>query len=35
MIEEMMTQIGDFFMDHKGIAMVVNFLVKHADFILE
>ena len=29
----MMSQIGDFFMAHKGIAMIVNFLVKHADFI--
>ena len=29
----MMSQIGDFFMAHKGIAMIINFLVKHADFI--
>ena len=33
MFESMMNQIGDFFMAHKGIAMIVNFLVKHADFI--
>lgn len=33
MIEKMITQISDFFMAHKGIAMIVNFLVKHADFI--
>ncbi len=33
MFESMMTQIGDFFMAHKGIAIIVNFLVKHADFI--
>ena len=33
MFESMMTQIGDFFMAHKGIAMIVNFLIKHADFI--
>ena len=33
MFETMMSQIGDFFMAHKGIAMIVNFLVKHADFI--
>ena len=33
MFENLMTQIGDFFMAHKGIAMIVNFLIKHADFI--
>lgn len=33
MFESMMTQIGDFFMAHKGIEMIVNFLIKHADFI--
>ena len=33
MFESMMTQIGGFFMAHKGIAMIVNFLIKHADFI--
>ena len=32
-MESMMSQISDFFMAHKGIAMIVNFLVKHADFI--
>ena len=32
-MESMMNQIGDFFMAHKGIAMIVNFLIKHADFI--
>ena len=33
MFENLMTQIGDFFMAHKGIAMIVNFLIKQADFI--
>lgn len=33
MFEEIVAKIGDFFMAHKGIAMIVNFLVKHADFI--
>ena len=33
-MEAMLSQITDFFMLHKGIALVVNFLVKHADFIL-
>ena len=33
MVEEIMIQISNFFMAHKGIAMIVNFLVKHADFI--
>lgn len=33
MLESMINQIGDFFMAHKGIAMTVNFLIKHADFI--
>ena len=28
-----MVQIGEFFMAHKGIAMLVNFIIKHADFI--
>ena len=32
-MESMMSQISDFFMVHKGIAMIVNFLIKHADFI--
>lgn len=32
-MESMMSQISDFFMAHKGIAMIVNFLIKHADFI--
>ena len=34
MFENLMTQIGNFFMAHKGFAMIVNFLIKHADFIL-
>lgn len=34
MFENLMTQVGDFFMAHEGIAMIVNFLIKHADFIL-
>ena len=33
MFENIVTQLSDFFMTHKGIAMIVNFLVKHADFI--
>lgn len=33
MFESMITQIGDFLMAHKGISTIVNFLVKHADFI--
>ena len=33
-MQDILTQVGDFFMAHKGIAMIVNFLVKHADFIL-
>ena len=33
MLETLMTQIGDFFMAHKGIEMIVKFLIKHADFI--
>ena len=33
-MEGILTQISDFFMAHEGIAVVVNFLVKHADFIL-
>ena len=33
MFENMMQQLGDFFMAHKGIALIVNFLVKHSDFI--
>ena len=33
MFENMMQQLADFFMAHKGIALIVNFLVKHADFI--
>jgi MscS family membrane protein len=33
MFENIMQQLCDFFMAHKGIAMIVNFLVKHADFI--
>ena len=33
MFESMMTQIGDFLMAHKGIEMIVKFLIKHADFI--
>lgn len=33
MFENFMSQLGDFFMAHKGIAMIVNFMVKHADFI--
>ena len=32
-MEGTFTQISDFFMAHEGIAMVVNFLIKHADFI--
>lgn len=34
MFENIATQVGDFFMAHKGIAMIVNFLIKHMDFIL-
>jgi len=34
MFENIVQQIADFFMAHKGIAMIVNFLAKHADFIL-
>ena len=33
MLESMMTRMSDFFMAHKGIATIVNFLIKHADFI--
>ena len=33
MFENMIQQLADFFMAHKGIALIVNFLVKHADFI--
>lgn len=33
-MEGILTQISDFFMAHEGIAMIVNFLIKHADFIL-
>ena len=33
MFESFINQVGDFFMAHKSIAMIVNFLVKHADFI--
>ena len=32
-MEKMIIEIGDFFMAHQGIAMIVNFLIKHADFI--
>ena len=34
MVEEIMTQISNFFMAHKGIALLVNFLAKHANFIM-
>ena len=34
MIENIMQQLGDFFMAHKGIAMIVNFLIKHSNVIL-
>ena len=34
MVEEIMTQISNFLMAHKGIAMIVNFLAKHANFIM-
>lgn len=33
MLETFMMQVGDFFMAHKGIAIIVNFLIKHANFI--
>ena len=33
MFESMMTQVSDFFMAHKAIATIVNFLIKHSDFI--
>ena len=33
-MEGTLTQISGFFMEHEGIAMIVNFLIKHADFIL-
>ena len=32
-MESMTKQISDFFMAHEGIAMIVDFLIKHADFI--
>lgn len=34
MISEMITRIGDFLIAHKGIAIIVNFFVKHASVIL-
>lgn len=34
MIEQVITQVSDFFMAHKGIAMIVNFLAKHANIII-
>ena len=34
MFENIMQQLGDFFMAHKGIAMIVNFLIKHSNVIL-
>ena len=34
MFENIMQQLGDFFMAHKGIAMIVNFLIKHSNIIL-
>ncbi len=34
MFETIMQQLGDFFMAHKGIAMIVNFLIKHSNVIL-
>ena len=33
-MEKIITEIGDFFMAHQGIAMIVNFLIKHANFII-
>jgi len=33
MFETFVNEAGDFFMAHKGIATIVNFLIKHADFI--
>ena len=34
MFGSFISEAGNFFMSHKGIAMVVNFLIKHADFII-
>lgn len=34
MFENFISQVGDFFMAHKYIAMVVHFFVNHIDFIL-
>ena len=33
-MESMITVINDFFMAHKSISMIVNFLIEHTDFIL-
>ena len=33
-MESNITQITDFFMAHKGIALIVDFLIKHANFIV-
>ena len=33
MINNFITNAKDFFMAHEGIAMIVNFLIKHANFI--
>lgn len=33
-MEKMIIEIGDFFMAHQGIATIVNFLIKHANFII-
>ena len=34
MVEEIISQVGDFLMAHKGIALIVGFLAKHANFII-
>ena len=34
MVEEIIAQVGDFLMAHKGIALIVGFLAKHANFII-
>ena len=33
-MEGSLTQISDFLMAHKDIALIVNFLIKHSNFIL-
>lgn len=34
MFENIMQQLGDFFMAHRGIEIIVNFLIKHSNVIL-